>query len=152
MCKVKTKHKEGDKPMTEGIVVKKKKKKKLKATTNKQSPWGFGQFVGQCFSFTQITKQQSTTEPNKDNDNAKIMLLEEKVVKMTKSIMKQNEKIMQLKMENKLIKLKIQNDKLFDRCGGDTTNDNVHLSVNEWKQWNSQQLIEWVVSHKGFNK
>merc|ERR1712204_151970 len=70
-------HKEGDKQMTEGIVVKKKKE------TDKHTPWGFGHFVGQCFSFTQITKQ--STKQIEDNDNAKIVLLEERVSKMTKS-------------------------------------------------------------------
>merc|ERR1712129_241822 len=119
-----------------------------KTETNKQAPWGFGHFVGQCFSFTQITKQ--STKQIEDDDNAKIVLLEERVSKMTKSIMKQNEKIMQLKMENKLIKLKIQNDKLLN--SDDNINDNVHLSVNEWKQWTSQQLIQWIISQKGFKK
>lgn len=138
------------------------------------SPWAFSNFVGQCFSFTSLNTAHSPTTPGFDgpqNNNAdlqrrlqsyvstvdkfkaKTRSLEMKIANMNKAMDKQNQKIVELKLENKMIKNVYMDNEFKNNNNNDYDENMVNLKLiknKQWKEWSYLECIHWICSlHNG---
>lgn len=142
--------------------------KSPRSANNGASPWGFSNFVGQCFSFTQLNHGAShnnnngtPTSPNNTNDlqrrlqsyittlekfKSKTRNLENKISKLNKTMDKQNEKIIELKLENKMIKNVYVNNEFKDRENDYDENmvNKKLINDKQWKKWSYIDVIHWI--------
>ena len=153
-----------------------KAQKVHKQTANGASPWGFTNFVGSCFSFTSLNNQTANgvSHPNGAGSDrthdlnrrlqsyittlekfkAKTRNLEHKIAKLNKTMEQQNEKIIELKLENKMIKNVYVNNEFKDG-GNNKKYDYDENMVNkkliksrQWKQWKILEVIHWICTLK----
>eukprot|EP01084_Bolivina_argentea_P170837 296005_1 len=152
-----------------------KKDKHTMTTTAPSPSWGFTHFVGHCFSFTQLapgntgnTNPHTIAAPQNgcgsaeskqydlqrklqsyvttlDKFKAKTRNLEHKIAKLNKEMDKQNEKIIELKLENKMLKNTFMNNEA-NKSNDCDDNEYVvaHVNKQQWKAWSSLDIIHWI--------